>query len=278
MTPPRIFGIPALDAPIVAVLRRGPTDWSHVGRWDVERGTYEAGSWLRGTLYFQRCDVSPDGRWLAAFVLKPGASWDVGATYLSISRLPWVTALAAWQTCGTWTLGLRFERERSVWGVDEPATGDLATVRMRFGLTPNADVTFAVERRRGWTESAETPARDPRDPWESRRAAHITMEKRRPGDDDTVLRVRGRYAAFRQAMPGEPRVADYVVADRDGSHALTDVQWADWDATGRLVVATTDGRIQIREGDPARPRVAFEADLSALAPDPREPPAEARRW
>src|SRR4029453_11590977 len=33
---PRIFGIIALDAPVVAVVRRGPTDWMHVSRWDLE--------------------------------------------------------------------------------------------------------------------------------------------------------------------------------------------------------------------------------------------------
>jgi len=32
--PPRIYCIPATQAPVVAVFRRGPTDWSQVGRWD----------------------------------------------------------------------------------------------------------------------------------------------------------------------------------------------------------------------------------------------------
>ena len=63
---PRLFGIPAARAPIVAVLRRGPSDWSHVGRWDVARGLYEPGAWIRSNLYPQRCDLSPDGRLLVA--------------------------------------------------------------------------------------------------------------------------------------------------------------------------------------------------------------------
>jgi len=91
----------------VAVLRRGPSDWSHVGRWDVARGTYEPGAWIRANLYPQRCDLSPDGRWLCYFTLKGGARWDVGDTYVAISRLPWLTALAAWSTCGSWTSGAR---------------------------------------------------------------------------------------------------------------------------------------------------------------------------
>jgi hypothetical protein len=90
------------------VLGRGPSAWAHVGKWDVTRGRYTPGSWLRGTVYPQRCDLSPDGRWLCYFALKASARWKAGATYVAISRLPWLTALAAWGSCGTWTRGAHF--------------------------------------------------------------------------------------------------------------------------------------------------------------------------
>ncbi|MGH8892147.1 MAG: hypothetical protein ACRDWY_02395 [Actinomycetes bacterium] len=64
--PPRLFGIPAENAPVVAVLRRGPSDWWHVGVWATDRMAYEPGAWVHGTVYPQRCDLSPDGRWLCA--------------------------------------------------------------------------------------------------------------------------------------------------------------------------------------------------------------------
>jgi hypothetical protein len=95
VTPPRIFGIRAIRAPVVAVLARGPSRWMRLGRWDVERDTYEHGAWLAGTVYPERCDLSPDGRWLAYFALKPSSRWDAGWTYVAVSRLPWFTALAA---------------------------------------------------------------------------------------------------------------------------------------------------------------------------------------
>jgi hypothetical protein len=41
-------------------------------------------------------DLSPDGRWFAYFALKASADWELGATYIAISRLPWLTALAGW--------------------------------------------------------------------------------------------------------------------------------------------------------------------------------------
>lgn len=104
--PPRLFGIPARDAPVVAVLRRCPSDWAHVGRWDVDAPTFRGGTWLHGTLYPQRCDLSPDGRYLCYFTLASHARWSAGWTYIAVSRLPWLTAMAAWGTDGTWTRGL----------------------------------------------------------------------------------------------------------------------------------------------------------------------------
>jgi hypothetical protein len=54
------------------------------------------------------------------------------------------------------------------------------------------------------------------------------------------------------------------------------VQWAEWDPGGRLLVATDDGRLQIR--DVVDGSVQWEADESALGPDPTPPPAEASIW
>ena len=50
-----------------------------------------------------------------------------------------------------------------------------------------------------------------------------------------------------------------------------DAQWADWTVDGRLLVATTAGELQVRDG-------AEVVDLAGLEPDPRPPPAEAARW
>jgi len=38
-------------------------------------------------------------------VLKGDSTRDLGAAYIAISRLPWLTALAARPTSGTWTRG-----------------------------------------------------------------------------------------------------------------------------------------------------------------------------
>jgi hypothetical protein len=281
---PRLFGIAASRAPVVAVLRRGPTRWSHVGRWDVDRESYTPGAWLSGNLYPQRCDLSPDGQWFCYFTLKQTARWPVGPTYLAISRLPWLTALAAWGTCGTWTRGAHFVDSRRVWEVGAPAQGDAAPCRKKLGLALTRPHAFAVERRRGWTETPDSPPRAPSDMWDERRVDRLTMEKPQPGSKGAVrLAVRGRFAAFRSALPGWDHHVEYELAADGRAAPLADVQWADWAADGRLLVATRDGRLQIRA--PARRgraaggfAVSWERDLAALDPDPAPPPAEAHRW
>jgi hypothetical protein len=278
---PRIFGITALRAPVVAIIRRGPSAWMHVGRWDLETPAYESGAWLRGTIYPQRCDLSPDGRWLAYFALKASAEWALGATYIAISRLPWLTALAGWGIGSTWTRGMQFLEDPSVWEIDEPDLGDLGPVRDRFGLRLSRADSFAVERRRGWTETADTPPRAEDDAWDERRGDRVVMEKTRPNSEGPDrLTVRGTYAAIRELHGIRTDVRYALHSDDEASH-LEDVQWADWDAWGRLLVATVDGRLQIRDvarGRPTDGSITWETNEGALTPDPTPPPAGAAVW
>lgn len=276
---PRIFCIPASGAPIVGVLRRGPSAWSHLGKWDVARSVYEPGAWIRGNLYPQRCDLSPDGRWFCYFTLKVSATWKAGTTYLAISRLPWLTALAAWGTCGTWTRGVHFVEDRSVWQLGAPDAGDVAPCRKKFGIAGTRPATFAVERRRGWRETGDSPPRRPDDTWDERRADAVKMEKPRPKSDGrTRLMVSGHFAALRGSLPGGSKEIRYEILENTRVRRLEDVQWADWDADGRLLVATTDGRLQVRGFSKNGLSVRSEVDLGALTPSPSPPPDQAYRW
>jgi len=277
-SPPRLYGIPASDAPVVGVIRRGPGRWCQVGRWHVARGTYEPGAWLRGRLYPQRCDVSPDGRWLAYFTLHPAADWELGWTYVAISRLPWLYALAAWGTGGTWTRGAHFVADRSVREVGEPEHGTLPLARLGAGLALTRPASFAVERRRGWVEAEGSPPRHPDDAWDERRAESLRMTKPRPGADGAIrLEVAGWYAAFRSG-PSAGGVAYRVLDDAGGAVDLPGVQWADWAGDGRLLVATEAGRLEVRGESGWLEPDATIADLASDLPAPAEAPAEARRW
>ena len=149
--PPRIYCIPATEAPVVAVFRRGPTNWSHVGSWDLAQGRYAPGAWLRGRIFPRRSDLSPDGRLLCYFAHKPTATWSQGEAYVAISKLPWLTALHAFATCGTWTRGYYFTKDG---GTDGPEDAKLP---MRYALRSIPPGQFAIERGRGWEEAPDSP-------------------------------------------------------------------------------------------------------------------------
>jgi hypothetical protein len=174
---------------------------------------------------------------------------------------------------------VHFVENTRTWEVGPPDVGDVASVRAKYGLEVTRPAAFAVERRRGWEETADSPQRQSGDMWDERRAHDLRMQKARPGSGGaTCLVVSGYYAAFRSAPPGEPRAVRYEITEQHRAVPLGDVQWADWAADGRLLVATTGGRLQIRDYSPAGLVVRSEADLAHLRPNPQPPPADAYRW
>jgi hypothetical protein len=221
-------------------------------------------------LFPRRSDISPDGRWLCYFAHKPSATWDHGEAYVAISKLPWLTALHAFATCGTWTRGFHFTEEA---GSPEPAQ-----LPIPYGLRPTPAVQFANERRRGWSESPDSSRRDPGDAWDQRRNARLY--KRQPGADRVLyvesLGWAGGEFGVDQAIDGL-RVHYWLEADGD-VHPLDHLQWADWDRDGRLIVATRDGKLQICQLEGGRTVVDSEHDLGLLTPCPTPPPEWARRW
>lgn len=266
--PPRLYCIPATQAPVVAVFRRGPTSWSHVGRWDLEQGQYEPGGWLRGRIFPRRSDLSPDGCWLCYFAHKPTATWDPGEAYIAVSKLPWLTALHAVGTCGTWTRGYYFSEK----GGDSEAKA----LPIPYGLRAMPVIQFANERRRGWTETSDSPPQ--KDFWDQQR--RVRLHKRQPGGS-LVLSVEslgwpGGEFGIDQAVDGM-RVR-YWLETRHDIDLLADLQWADWDQNGQLLVATRDAKLQIWRVDAAHLDVVFEADLSVLHPHPTPAPVWAQHW
>ncbi|HEU4685271.1 MAG TPA: hypothetical protein VFS39_12280 [Nitrospira sp.] len=66
--------------------------------------------------------------------------------------------------------------------------------------------------------------------------------------------------------------------EADGEFALLDVQWADWDRGGRLLVATRTGTLQVRQVSAGVGRILFEQDLAQLDPSPVPAPDWATHW
>ena len=198
------------------------------------------------------------------------------ATPTSRLRLPWLRALAG---------GARAEPGRVVctswttrnWNLGEPDEGDAAPCRHKFGMKVTAPLAFASEHRRGWSETDDSPPRDARGACGTNgstgsRCASPARTRRPPTD----LTARGYYAAFRSKLPSDDFDFGYDLRIGDTVVDLPDVQWADWSADGRLLVATTDGRLQVRAGDPGALEVVWEADLTPFEPDPQRRPVRRR--
>jgi hypothetical protein len=100
--------------------------------------------------------------------------------------------------------------------------------------------------------------------WDERRAEALTMEKARPRSGSSPT--------------GRSRETRYEIVEDGEVLRLADAQWADRDADGRLLVATTDGKLQVRDYSKRSLSVRSEVDLRALMPSPSPPPQEAHRW
>jgi|SRR5215471_5384953 len=113
--PPRIFVIPAREADIAIVVRRGPSNWFHLLKWDMAGDAFEPGAWFRGSMYPEKCDLSPDGALFLYFVLRGSKSrTSYSHAWTAISRAPWLTALGLWPQGTTYGGGGRFVTNRHV--------------------------------------------------------------------------------------------------------------------------------------------------------------------
>jgi hypothetical protein len=73
MTPPcRLSLVFARDAPIVVVLRRGPSRVVEVVKWQTDTDQFEHGQWFHGRIYAERCGLSPNGSLFVYFAMKHG--------------------------------------------------------------------------------------------------------------------------------------------------------------------------------------------------------------
>jgi hypothetical protein len=144
-----VFGIAATSADVVAVLRRGPSDWFHLGRWQPAARRFDAGSWLRAAVYPRRCELSPDGQLLLYRAFQGSARWSIGPNFRAVSQLPTFTAQAAWEASHWGELNVHFVAEPGRNDLGPPAAGSTAGWNDTIGVAIAPHEMFAVERRRG---------------------------------------------------------------------------------------------------------------------------------
>jgi len=63
----RIDGVIAGKAPRAVIFRRGPSAVTQQLVWNLNTDEVTPGEWIRASVYTRRCDVSPNGKYLAGF-------------------------------------------------------------------------------------------------------------------------------------------------------------------------------------------------------------------
>lgn len=110
-----LFVIQASDVPIAVILRRGPSRWYHLIKWDTGADTFTHGAWIKGRIYEDKCDISPDGELFLYFVHQ-GSRVNTSFTdaWTAVSRVPHLRALTLWRQGTTYGGGGRFVDNRAI--------------------------------------------------------------------------------------------------------------------------------------------------------------------
>lgn len=107
-----LFVISARDKPVAVIIRRGPSAWYHIIKWETRRKTHDIfthGAWFRGRIYPEKCDLSPDGNLFVYFAHQGSRSGtEYTHAYTAVSRAPWLHAVALWPQGTTYGGGGRF--------------------------------------------------------------------------------------------------------------------------------------------------------------------------
>lgn len=235
-------------------------------RWRLDTGRLEPGVWVRKKVFVRRCDLSSDGE-LLSYYLSGGVEGQY-QVFGGISRAPWLHPLVSWREIGTWGRGCRFVEDASV--AEGRGRREIELGSRRVVVQDNEVGAWANEMRRGWVEAPECPARHPKDVWDERRS--VILQKPCATNGCVLWLIGGRY----QPEGGiDGRVPRYEVALASGEvRRLDDAAWAEWDAAGRLLVATKDGWLEAR--DVSAGETMERHDLRGMKPEAQEAPEWAK--
>lgn len=215
LPPARLHLLPAKSAPYTVILRRKPTDWVHVLRWNTETDEIENGAWFHGTLYPTRADLSFDGHFLVFLALEKGI-----ASFNRIAHVPLMTLIHQSEADGTYRGGGYWESQShlrlngwviEVWNgrrkIEETLSATVETYEDELGETA---VLYQRLRRDGWHRTGD-------DVWINRpTAAHPTLRMANTGYKNGSLRFRFWLEEFPRLIPEQ-------------------ADWACWDSMGQLL-------------------------------------------
>ncbi|MFM2244180.1 MAG: hypothetical protein RL071_254 [Pseudomonadota bacterium] len=239
-TPARVQVLLARDAPHAVVLRRGPSHVVCSLGWDRRDDSFTLGQWYHGRIYFEKCDIAPDGVHWIYFALNGKRHEPTLGAYTVLARAPYLKALGLWPVGSTWGGGGLFSEDGDYWPFhDAPLIAPPEAPRLSSDFLD----------RRDWPRGTHQHARLVRDGW-------VLVHKAAREDDPYVdvferpipagwVLVRAchlRHEAFTLRHGPSGRVLalpDWEWAERDGERLV-------WSAAGCLWAADIDATGLVR--------------------------------
>ncbi len=285
--PARLFILLAREASVGVILRRGPKDWVQMIKWHTGTDTFEEGQWLRGGIEEYSGDLSPDGRLLFYRFSNTRLSYalemqklttDKLLFYDAISKPPYFTVLALWQYLDG--PGGKFIDNSTIsfysfsgWHATRTVPQlnieiELLERQSEGGLPHEKDVFLTNQ---GW----ETIQKGNQYRYENFNPPYI-WRKLSP-----VFTLYINYAGhvFDHQPGGYRNKLIYSLSIDDGKTqtVLENVNWADFDQQGRLVLAR-QGRLFAGTLENGELKLTELADFNANKPDPQPSPDWAQKW
>jgi len=286
--PARLHVVMAREANKAVIVRRGPSRWVRLILWHTDTDEFEGGQWLRGRIYGERCDLSPDGSLFLYFATQHHKyAGGYRGTWTAISKPPYLTALALWPVGSTWCGGGIFIDNRTIClhhcGPAEAHPNHQPPKGLRI-ISDFSELTTKRDRKtlerlkaRRW-QMVHQPANERDLHAFGRRVDDPPGYHLAHPTEDRYYLVMRDYGYIPDYYPSPP-IWEFALGDGGNNTeiVLEGANWAGWDQRGRLAYVR-DGQVFAHEpsliGTFARPLADFNDQTFEEIPTP----AWASRW
>lgn len=251
----RIHLLAAKNAPVVIIIRRKPSRWFHILRWNTQTDQIESGSWFEGRIYPFRCDVSFDGRFMVYFAMGS----DARSTWTGVCEPPFLHTVAEWRQSSTydgggifWEKNLLFVNPVFKQVEQQYESLPFRTEHLPIGHFSGDQMLFYRMERDGYQLNLQTSEGNDKklDTDVDTDDVEWTI---RPTERHSLLRMRLRLnssldSSYTFDLPDNPDLLDHQVT------------WATYDSLGQLLVARAGVLYRYRLED-------FEARIPSVVID-----------
>lgn len=272
----RLHILRAHQASKAVIIRRKPSKVFHIISWDTATDELVHGSWFKGKITVESCDLSWDGEWMVYFAMGSELEYWTG-----ICKPPKLSTVIDTSVCGMYTGGGYFSSEKILRSDD--FNSPMRWIRSFLDKEKNPFLILPMNRvqngknilalrlkRDGWQQEGTS------DNWVRIRLKHSGYASFCPDDPGWSWQPTKQHPTLRMFYRGHLVGGNKYEFLLVGSDLLgPEVDWATWDAKGDLLVARNGAieRYTLKALETGVPD--FRCDLEHLTP-PEKPTKLAR--